>query len=227
MAKVKAAARGKSRTRGKETRQTDTTPQAADDVRLLARDAALAALTRLAELAKSEDERVALAASQELLDDSRRTRLRGEMKWKVPAEPRLRAHIRARLQQHGRHLGIAMHGGPVQCRHSIALRGIYISPSFQQRTHPLNIACLCRRRDRRLGWRCTNGRDQPTADADDRGDEAATNHDQHPRLLTPSSETRQHSGPWLSCCRQTDRSPGRSSAAPTASRWPSAYRPPP
>ena len=68
MAKVKAAARGKSRTRGKETRQTDTTRQAADDVRLLARDAALAALTRLAELAKSEDERVALAASQELLN---------------------------------------------------------------------------------------------------------------------------------------------------------------
>jgi hypothetical protein len=43
-------------------------PQPQDDVRLLARDAALAALTRLAELANSEDERVALAASQELLN---------------------------------------------------------------------------------------------------------------------------------------------------------------
>lgn len=38
------------------------------DVRVLARDAALAALTRLAELANSDDERVALAASQELLN---------------------------------------------------------------------------------------------------------------------------------------------------------------
>ena len=37
-------------------------------MRLLARDAALAALNRLAELAKSDDERVALAASQELLN---------------------------------------------------------------------------------------------------------------------------------------------------------------
>ena len=43
-------------------------PHAADDVRILARDAALAALTRLAELANSEDERIALAASQELLN---------------------------------------------------------------------------------------------------------------------------------------------------------------
>lgn len=38
------------------------------DLRLLARDAALAALTRLSELARSEDERVALAATQELLN---------------------------------------------------------------------------------------------------------------------------------------------------------------
>lgn len=56
MAKAKTAPRLKS------------AAQAADDVRILTRDAALAALTRLAELAKSEDERVALAASQELLN---------------------------------------------------------------------------------------------------------------------------------------------------------------
>ncbi len=40
----------------------------AGDLRLLARDAALAALKRLADLSRSEDERVALAASQELLN---------------------------------------------------------------------------------------------------------------------------------------------------------------
>jgi hypothetical protein len=38
------------------------------DLRLLARDAALAALQRLADLSRSEDERVALAATQELLN---------------------------------------------------------------------------------------------------------------------------------------------------------------
>ena len=38
------------------------------DVRILARDAALAALRRLADLSQSEDERVALAATQELLN---------------------------------------------------------------------------------------------------------------------------------------------------------------
>jgi hypothetical protein len=38
------------------------------DVRILARDAALAALRRLADLSRSEDERVALAATQELLN---------------------------------------------------------------------------------------------------------------------------------------------------------------
>jgi hypothetical protein len=38
------------------------------DLRLLARDAALAALKRLADLSRSEDERVALAATQELLN---------------------------------------------------------------------------------------------------------------------------------------------------------------
>lgn len=42
-------------------------PDAAD-LRLLARDAALAALKRLADLSRSEDERVALAATQELLN---------------------------------------------------------------------------------------------------------------------------------------------------------------
>lgn len=56
MAKAKTAPRSKS------------APQATEDLRSLTRDAALAALTRLAELAKSEDERVALAASQELLN---------------------------------------------------------------------------------------------------------------------------------------------------------------
>lgn len=40
----------------------------AKDLRLLARDAALAALKRLADLSRSEDERVALAATQELLN---------------------------------------------------------------------------------------------------------------------------------------------------------------
>ena len=38
------------------------------DLRTLARDAALAALKRLADLSRSEDERVALAATQELLN---------------------------------------------------------------------------------------------------------------------------------------------------------------
>lgn len=38
------------------------------DLRHLARDAALAALKRLADLSRSEDERVALAATQELLN---------------------------------------------------------------------------------------------------------------------------------------------------------------
>ena len=40
----------------------------AGDLRLLARDAALAALKRLADLSRSEDERIALAATQELLN---------------------------------------------------------------------------------------------------------------------------------------------------------------
>ena len=40
----------------------------AADLRVLARDAALAALKRLSDLSRSEDERVALAATQELLN---------------------------------------------------------------------------------------------------------------------------------------------------------------
>jgi hypothetical protein len=40
----------------------------APDLRVLARDAALAALQRLSDLSRSEDERVALAATQELLN---------------------------------------------------------------------------------------------------------------------------------------------------------------
>jgi hypothetical protein len=54
--------------RTRSARRRAGRPQSADDVRALARDAALAALTRLTELANSEDERVALAASQELLN---------------------------------------------------------------------------------------------------------------------------------------------------------------
>lgn len=68
MVKAKASPPAKSGARRTGARRTGATPQSADDVRILARDAALAALTRLAELAKSEDERVALAASQELLN---------------------------------------------------------------------------------------------------------------------------------------------------------------
>jgi hypothetical protein len=54
------------------TRRADRAPPRggadATDLRLLARDAALAALKRLADLSRSEDERVALAATQELLN---------------------------------------------------------------------------------------------------------------------------------------------------------------
>ena len=49
-------------------RSASTGVAGAGDLRLLARDAALAALRRLADLSRSEDERVALAATQELLN---------------------------------------------------------------------------------------------------------------------------------------------------------------
>jgi hypothetical protein len=58
--------------RGRADRATRKAGGSADkpvgDLRLLARDAALAALERLADLSRSEDERVALAATQELLN---------------------------------------------------------------------------------------------------------------------------------------------------------------
>jgi hypothetical protein len=54
-------------TRAGHAKRKGGTPEAAD-LRLLARDAALAALKRLADLSRSEDERVALAATQELLN---------------------------------------------------------------------------------------------------------------------------------------------------------------
>lgn len=43
-------------------------PKPGDEMRSLARRAALAAIARLTELSNSEDERIALAASQELLN---------------------------------------------------------------------------------------------------------------------------------------------------------------
>ena len=57
--------------RPRTTRANRAAPKSAaeaGDLRLLARDAALAALRRLADLSRSEDERVALAATQELLN---------------------------------------------------------------------------------------------------------------------------------------------------------------
>lgn len=62
-----AKATTKPRAKASARRKTST-PKSGDDVRALARDAAVAALTRLADLANSDDERVALAASQELLN---------------------------------------------------------------------------------------------------------------------------------------------------------------
>lgn len=52
------------------SRQTEAAAQdiVNSDLRSLARDAALAALKRLSDLSRSEDERVALAATQELLN---------------------------------------------------------------------------------------------------------------------------------------------------------------
>lgn len=48
--------------------RSSAAPTEAADLRMLARDAALAALKRLADLSRSDDERVALAATQELLN---------------------------------------------------------------------------------------------------------------------------------------------------------------
>ena len=61
------AAKRPRTTRAGHARRKDGAPDSAD-LRLLARDAALAALKRLADLSRSEDERVALAATQELLN---------------------------------------------------------------------------------------------------------------------------------------------------------------
>lgn len=61
-----AAKRPKAPHAGRAGRKAGVTEAA--DLRLLARDAALAALKRLADLSRSEDERVALAATQELLN---------------------------------------------------------------------------------------------------------------------------------------------------------------
>jgi hypothetical protein len=65
-----AARKPKSTRGGGGGRQTGAGGKATEsaDLRLLARDAALAALKRLADLSRSEDERVALAATQELLN---------------------------------------------------------------------------------------------------------------------------------------------------------------
>jgi len=63
---TKAPRRG-NRKPGKSAGAGKLPPDAAD-LRLLARDAALAALKRLSDLSRSEDERVALAATQELLN---------------------------------------------------------------------------------------------------------------------------------------------------------------
>lgn len=54
--------------KGPRRTHTDRAPRKDADLRLLARDAALAALKRLGDLSRSEDERVALAATQELLN---------------------------------------------------------------------------------------------------------------------------------------------------------------
>ena len=62
-----AAKRPRTSARRVSAGRKDGAPEAAD-LRLLARDAALAALKRLADLSRSEDERVALAATQELLN---------------------------------------------------------------------------------------------------------------------------------------------------------------
>lgn len=59
-ARVSTASGNRSERKGKAAEPAD--------LRLLARDAALAALKRLADLSRSEDERVALAATQELLN---------------------------------------------------------------------------------------------------------------------------------------------------------------
>jgi hypothetical protein len=58
----------RARVGSRKASRTDGTPEKQTDLRLLARDAALAALKRLADLSRSEDERVALAATQELLN---------------------------------------------------------------------------------------------------------------------------------------------------------------
>lgn len=59
-----------TRERSAKTARGDknTPPRSGEDMRALAREAAFAAIDRLSELSNSEDERVALAATQELLN---------------------------------------------------------------------------------------------------------------------------------------------------------------
>ena len=72
MPKARPKGNGRRGAAGSGVRQADPTDGPAtatgNDLRSLARDAALAALKRLADLSRSDDERVALAATQELLN---------------------------------------------------------------------------------------------------------------------------------------------------------------
>lgn len=61
-------AKHKNSTKGQRGSSDHQAPRSGDEMRSLARRAALAAITRLTELSNSDDERVALAASQELLN---------------------------------------------------------------------------------------------------------------------------------------------------------------
>jgi hypothetical protein len=66
-------------------------------------------------------------AVEQRRDHCRVSRLAGDVKRGIPAEPRRRADVRAGEEEHAREVGIAVGGGPVQRGHAVPLRAAFVS----------------------------------------------------------------------------------------------------
>ncbi len=68
----------------------------------------------------------------------------GDMQRRVAADTGAAIGIRAGVNQHFSHAGIAMFGRPVQRGHAVALGLVDVLTRTQQSTHGIEIACLGR-----------------------------------------------------------------------------------
>ena len=153
---------------------------------------------------------------QQQLDDRGPSRRARYVQRRVVTDARHRVHRGAGVNQRLGHLRVAALGGPVQCRHAVAVGGVGVLPPREQGPDRLEVT-----RPRRIGYRCVRrcGRERGAKD-ETRGDRDAQSGNRDARTIGCRHQMHRPSPSHVATpCTRAHHPSNAAGLSPRASRW--------